>query len=512
MTTIEAKQFLERIQNILESTKDLFQELENDPEKIKKAGYGIALGTLGVVLEESKAAIGKYSECNFVNKLLQASKFEKNFRLLEERLDQACANLNEVIDLERIDFDQDSSRNSEKTLVSFNSRTLFTPKKIKEKPIKNASVTPLSRKIDEKITTTQYDDENFHHYQGGKDITWLEAAIKEELVKFIEYKHFSDIKYVTKGGFGVIHRAVWRRRQVALKRLDRSIVSNVEGKYEEFVRELKLSMKVKDDNRVVTFYGLSQDPNTKEYMMVMQYADGGNLRGYLKKNFLSLTWEAKKGLAYEIANGLAYIHDENIVHRDLHSKNILMHHGKPLITDFGLSKKISGADDLSLHSSVTGILAYVPPERLTDHPSPYDTRSDIYSFGVIMWEISAGRAPFPKSNDSLIFSICNGKRETPIIGTPIAYHQLYSRCWDFDPERRPTMDEILNELEQMPFLPVIEKEEKLTKFASVITEEPENLNESSNKTLREFSSWETKTFDFFLCDMETTTCDRGIYE
>ncbi|RIB25805.1 kinase-like domain-containing protein, partial [Gigaspora rosea] len=70
-------------------------------------------------------------------------------------------------------------------------------------------------------------------------------------------------------------------------------------------------------------------------MPVLQYANGGNLRKYLKNNFLELQWGDKFRMAKQIAQGLFYLHSKNIVHRNLHSKNILVHDGIMLIADFG---------------------------------------------------------------------------------------------------------------------------------------------------------------------------------
>ncbi|CAB4473008.1 unnamed protein product [Rhizophagus irregularis] len=85
---------------------------------------------------------------------------------------------------------------------------------------------------------------------------------------------------------------------------------------------------------IVRCFGISQDVTTKEYLLVMQYANGGDLRNYLKDNFKKLTWEDKKRLAFQIADGLNYLHNENVLHRDLHSKNIVIHENNAKIIDF----------------------------------------------------------------------------------------------------------------------------------------------------------------------------------
>ncbi|KAF0483180.1 kinase-like protein [Gigaspora margarita] len=148
--------------------------------------------------------------------------------------------------------------------------------------------------------------------------------------------------------------------------------------------------------------------------MILQYADDGALREYLEVNFTKLRWVNKLCIAKEIALGILFLNDNNIIHRDLHSKNILIHQGQPKITDFGLSQ----LNEMSTTSSsiVHGMPAYIEPKCFIDPKYKRDKRSDVYSFGVILWEISSGRPPFQtfQSRDALVIHIFQGNREEPI--------------------------------------------------------------------------------------------------
>jgi serine/threonine protein kinase len=96
------------------------------------------------------------------------------------------------------------------------------------------------------------------------------------------------------------------------------------------------------------------------------------------------------------------------------------------------------------------------PKYLLDSKFSYTKASDIYSFGVLMWEISSGYPPFKncvtrEERFALIPLICAGKRENPIPETPKEYEQLYNKCWDQDPKQRSTITKVLEEFEKMGF-------------------------------------------------------------
>ncbi|KAF0433479.1 kinase-like protein [Gigaspora margarita] len=100
------------------------------------------------------------------------------------------------------------------------------------------------------------------------------------------------------------------------------------------------------------------------------------------------------------------------------------------------------------------IIKFYGVTRDRDRPNGfYNMKSDIYSFGVILWEISSGRPPFQLfkgTKISLCVRISNGEREEPIEGTPDSYRQLYQRCWDSSPDMRPELDELLKQLRDIP--------------------------------------------------------------
>ncbi|GBC08805.1 hypothetical protein RclHR1_00840006 [Rhizophagus clarus] len=279
---------------------------------------------------------------------------------------------------------------------------------------------------------------------------WVKNILKNNEVMFIPFDDLKNSKLLSGGAFGSIMKAFWSKSNnfVVYKRLINTAKYNA---LDVFIHELKIHLHLTHfSDRIIKCLGISQDDLTKEYLLVMQYANEGDLQNYLTNR--NLSWDVKKKLAYQIADGLNYLHNENVLHKDLHSKNVVIHEGNAKIIDFGISKiqdQISGA-----HTRYRGIIAYIEPKRLLSPDFPYTKSSDVYSFGVLMWEISSGCPPFKDrcctgGDMALAVNIIGGLREEVVTGTPKEYEDLYIKCWDQEPEQRPITKDILDELTKM---------------------------------------------------------------
>jgi serine/threonine protein kinase len=168
-------------------------------------------------------------------------------------------------------------------------------------------------------------------------------------------------------------------------------------------------------------------------MIVMQYANNGSLPSYLYQNINKLTWKMKLQYLRDIAGHLNDIHTMSLIHCDLHGGNIVFNDNKygqstkPLICDLGLSKFVNSSQ--STTSTVQGVLPYIAPEVLHSHK--FTQKSDIYSFGIIMYQIADGEPPFRNwlSDDNLLaMRICNGLRPEMPDSAPDEYEKLAKRC------------------------------------------------------------------------------------
>ncbi|EXX53191.1 Pkh1p [Rhizophagus irregularis DAOM 197198w] len=280
-----------------------------------------------------------------------------------------------------------------------------------------------------------------------------------KIIEWVPFDRFEDVKQIGEGGFAKVYSATWidgkteynrqddgswkkqesRSMEVALKRLNGS--QNMSA---EYLNELKIHWKFIDntDGLSLRFYGITKDPETEEFMMILDVAQYGNLRSFLSSNFNKILWKDKINYLFWIISNLDDLHGLGYSHKDFHSGNILRFDlYTTYISDFGLSGPLNKqkSDD-----KICGVLPYIAPEVL--NKEPYSLSSDIYSFGVIMAELSSGKPPFSerKHDISLALEICNGLRPEFGKGTPEIYKKLAYKCMNANSNQRQTAKELYN--------------------------------------------------------------------
>lgn len=298
---------------------------------------------------------------------------------------------------------------------------------------------------------------------------------ENETILKSENRHFtySEILKITKnfervigkGGFGsVFHGKLENGTQVAVKMLSQS---SSQG-YKEFLTEVKLLMRVHHAN-LTTLVGYC-DEGSHRVGLIYEYMANGNLNQHLSdKEAKILSWEDRLQIAIDAAKGLEYLHNgcyPPIVHRDVKSTNILLNeklHAK--IADFGLSRDFPTESDTHITRVVAGTFSYLDPEY--EKTSRLNEKSDVYSFGVVLLEIVTGRPVIDKSQDDnenfihtsqwVTSKVAEGDIRRiidPSLGQELdkncAWKVVESAlsCASQDPENRPTMSEVVSDLNQ----------------------------------------------------------------
>ncbi|XP_012993005.2 mitogen-activated protein kinase kinase kinase 9 [Esox lucius] len=265
----------------------------------------------------------------------------------------------------------------------------------------------------------------------------------------VDFSELTLEEIIGVGGFGKVYRAVWRGTEVAVKAARRD-PDEEEGQTLESVRqEAKLFAMLRHPNIMALLGVCLQEPTL---CLVMEFARGGPLNRALSGKRIPpctlVDW------AVQIARAMQYLHCEAIVpiiHRDLKSSNILILEkvemedlsNKTLkITDFGLAREWHRTTKMS----AAGTYAWMAPEVIRS--STFSKGSDVWSYGVLLWELLTGEVPF-RGIDCLAvaYGVAMNKLALPIPSTcPEPFARLMEDCWSPDPHMRPLFTSILDQL------------------------------------------------------------------
>jgi len=201
--------------------------------------------------------------------------------------------------------------------------------------------------------------------------------------------NYKVVELIGSGGMANIYKAIQLSldRPIALKIMHQHLTRE-EGFVMRFEKEAKLAAQLQHEN-IVAIIDYGSDKGV--YFIAMEHIDGKNLKEILSKQS-RLPLEICLLISQQIAEGLKYAHVHNLIHRDIKPSNIILSHdGRVMLTDFGIAK---GCDDLTITSTgqMIGSPAYMSPEQAAGRP--IDHRSDIFSLGIIMYEIISGQKPF----------------------------------------------------------------------------------------------------------------------
>jgi non-specific serine/threonine protein kinase len=213
--------------------------------------------------------------------------------------------------------------------------------------------------------------------------------------------HYRILAKLGEGGMGVVYKAedMKLKRHVALKFLSPELTRDAEAK-ERFIREARAASSL-DHPNICTIHGINETEEGRMYIVMGSY-EGKTLADRLSKGPLAV--EDAVDYTVQIARGLARAHEEGITHRDIKPANIIVtDRGEVKILDFGLAR-LTGQAQLTRDTSTLGTVAYMSPEQVRGES--VDQRTDIWSLGVLLYEMITGELPFKgKYEQAIIYSI-----------------------------------------------------------------------------------------------------------
>ncbi|XP_068637407.1 serine/threonine-protein kinase STY13-like [Aristolochia californica] len=247
------------------------------------------------------------------------------------------------------------------------------------------------------------------------------------------------------GAFGKLYKGTYNGEDVAIKILERpeNSLERAQLMEQQFAQEVMMLATLKHPN-IVRFIGACRKPMV--WCIVTEYAKGGSVRQFLmRRQNRSVPLKSAVKQALDVARGMAYVHGLGFIHRDLKSDNLLIASDKSIkIADFGVARIEVQTEGMTPE---TGTYRWMAPEMIQHRP--YNQKVDVYSFGIVLWELITGMLPFQNMTAvQAAFAVVNkGVRPIlphdclPVLG------EIMTRCWDANPDVRPPFAEVVRMLE-----------------------------------------------------------------
>ena len=303
--------------------------------------------------------------------------------------------------------------------------------------------------------------------------------------------HYRLESKLGEGGMGVVYRAIDEKlsREVAIKVLHPHLLKH-ENLKERFRREARMHAKIIHPN-IVTLLSLFEDGD--HMALVMEMIHGKNLKEYLREHPRPDLADVVR-ISEAILSGLDAAHRQGMVHRDLKPANVMLAtNGDIKLMDFGLAKPKHGDDDLTQSGATVGSFRYMAPEQILNQP--VDVRTDLYAFGILLYQMLTGKLPFDSTSSGGEFEIMEKQvRHDPTPPNelnpllPSELSELVIRLLAKDKDSRPGNCEVV----QRKLLEILQQAERLRSHSSQIIKRPnikpeENAKEIARGLIRAWS-------------------------
>ncbi|XP_018485426.1 serine/threonine-protein kinase STY8 [Raphanus sativus] len=257
----------------------------------------------------------------------------------------------------------------------------------------------------------------------------------------IDLKQLKIEKKVASGSYGDLHKGTYCSQEVAIKFLRPERVNT--EMLREFSQEVYIMRKVRHKN-VVQFLGACTRSPT--LCIVTEFMSRGSIYDFLHKQKCAFKLQTLLKVALDVAKGMCYLHQNNIIHRDLKTANLLMdEHGLVKVADFGVARV---QIESGVMTAETGTYRWMAPEVI-EH-KPYSHKADVFSYAIVLWELLTGDIPYAYLTplQAAVGVVQKGLRPK-IPKTHPKVKGLLERCWQHDPKERPDFEEIIEMLQQI---------------------------------------------------------------
>ncbi|XP_043810046.1 serine/threonine-protein kinase STY17 isoform X2 [Manihot esculenta] len=269
----------------------------------------------------------------------------------------------------------------------------------------------------------------------------------------IDTDHLKFENKVASGSYGDLYRGTYCSQEVAIKILKPERVSA--EMLREFSQEVYIMRKIRHKN-VVQFIGACTRP--PNLCIVTEFMARGSIYDFLHKQKGVFKLSSLIKVATDVSRGMNYLHQNNIIHRDLKTANLLMDENEVVkVADFGVARVQTQS---GVMTAETGTYRWMAPEVI-EH-KPYDYKADVFSFAIVLWELLTGELPYSYLTplQAAVGVVQKGLRPTIPKNAHPKLAELLERCWRQDPSQRPNFSEIIDILKQIAKEVTNDKEER----------------------------------------------------
>jgi serine/threonine protein kinase len=256
---------------------------------------------------------------------------------------------------------------------------------------------------------------------------------------------------IGQGAFGVVRRAQWRGRTVAVKQIKKSTIGDDKA-VADFEEEIGRMAALPMHENVVRLFGVVELANGDIGAVVEYCAQGALVDALYGEKARELSPTDLLQIAHDAACGVMHLHANKIVHRDIAARNVLLAGKKDLVakvSDFGMARNVesvySGVASEQHTAATIGPVKWMAPEQL--ERMAYSRASDVFAFGVLLYEIFARSTPWPGlANVNVVLRVSKGERMELPKSVPAAVRKTMKQCWAHEAKERPKMSAVGEEL------------------------------------------------------------------